>query len=210
MIDKISINAHSSIRIASDKIIYFDPFHIEGKPHDADIIFITHEHFDHFSLEDIVKVVQPDTMFVLPETMKELANKAGIPDASMMTVVPSARYKVEGVSFETVPAYNVSKLFHPKENKWVGYIVTLEGKRIYVCGDTDALTENKHVKCDILIVPVGGTYTMTAPEAADFANSIKPEIAIPSHYGDIAGTPYDGMDFAHRLRGGVQSRLLIK
>ncbi|MDO4960398.1 MAG: MBL fold metallo-hydrolase [Eubacteriales bacterium] len=210
MVDKISINAHSSIRIGLDKVMYFDPFHIKEEAHDADIIFITHEHFDHFSLEDIIKIVKSETMFVMPASMKELAGKAGIPEASLLLAEPGGRYTVCGISFEAVPAYNVGKDFHPKANKWVGYIVNAGGKRIYVCGDTDAVPENRMIKCDIMIVPVGGTYTFDPAKAAEYANMLKPEIAIPSHYGDIVGDPADGLDFARRLRGGIQSRLLIR
>jgi len=209
MKDIISINAHSSIRIALDQVLYFDPFHITEETHDADIIFITHEHYDHFSPEDILKIVQPDTMFVLPESMKDKAAAAGIPDSSMLTVEPGHSYELKGISFDAVPAYNIGKPYHPKENRWVGYVVSVGIKRVYICGDTDGLPENRKIPCDIVIVPVGGTYTMDASEAAAFVNALKPEIAIPSHYGDIVGAPFDGMDFTRRLKGDIQSRLLI-
>ncbi len=209
MTDHISINAHSSIRIDYGKVIYFDPFHIAGEAHDADIIFITHDHYDHFSPEDILKIVKPETMFVLPESMKAQANAAGIPDDSILAVYPDRKYAIEDLIFEAVPAYNIGKRYHPKENGWVGYVVTINDTKVYVCGDTDAVPENKKIKCDIMLIPVGGTYTMDAKEAADFANTVKPKIAIPTHYGDIVGDPADGLDFARRLKGGVQSRLII-
>ncbi len=209
MTDHISVNSHSSIRIDYGKVLYFDPFHISGDAHDADIIFITHDHYDHFSPEDIVKIVKPETMFVMPESMKEMANASGIPDESILAVRPNKKYAIEDIMFETVPAYNIGKRYHPKENGWVGYVVILDNTRIYVCGDTDALPENKKIECDIMLIPVGGTYTMDSAEAAAFANAVKPKIAIPTHYGDIVGSPVDGLDFSRRLKGGVQSRMLI-
>ena len=207
--DIISINAHSSIRIALDKVLYFDPFHMNDAPHDADVIFITHDHYDHFSPEDILKIVRPETMFVLPESMKETASAAGIPDDSMLTVRPGKSYELDGLKFDAVPAYNLRKHYHPKENAWVGYVVTVGEKRVYVCGDTDAVPENMKIRCDIMIVPAGGTYTTDAAEAAAFVNAVKPACAIPSHYGDIVGTPFDGMDFSRRVKAPVQTRLLI-
>ena len=208
---KLLYQGHASIRLITDggKVIYVDPFAGEGYDKQADMVLITHEHYDHFSPEDILKIVKPETMFVLPETMKDKASAAGIPDSSILAVRPYGSYELSGLSFETVPAYNIGKPYHPKENRWVGYVVNAGIKRVYVCGDTDDLPENRKVSCDILIVPVGGTYTMDAAEAAAFANALKPEIAIPSHYGDIVGAPFDGLDFSRRLKGGIQSRLLI-
>lgn len=210
MTNTVSINEHSSIRIEfGEQVIYFDPFHIENDPHDADIIFITHSHYDHFSPEDIVRICKPQTMFILPESMHSDASAAGIPDSSMITVSPGDRRSCGELHFEAVPAYNIGKPFHPRSEKWVGYIVGLGTKRVYVCGDTDALPENTHVRCDILFVPVGGKYTMDTSEAAAFANRLRPQLAIPTHYGTITGTPYDGMDFSRRVNKDINVRLLM-
>ncbi|MDO5139957.1 MAG: MBL fold metallo-hydrolase [Eubacteriales bacterium] len=210
MTNSIGINEHSSIRIAfNGSILYFDPFHINGAPHDADLIFISHSHYDHFSPEDIVRICKPETMFVLPESMHSEAAAAGIPDDSMLTVIPGDRRTLNGITLEAVPAYNVGKPFHPKDERWVGYIVKLGTKRIYVCGDTDALPENLRISCDVLLIPVGGKYTMDSAEAAAFTNRLKPQLAIPTHYGTITGTPYDGMDFSRRVNKDIGVRLLM-
>ena len=186
----IKINGHSSIKIISDKIIYFDPFKIEKESHDADIIFITHDHYDHFSIEDIKKIEKEDTVYVIPECMYNLLGGENV-------VVLSANEKaiVEGYDVYTVPSYNVNKKFHPKEKGYLGYLVRIEDKVVYVAGDTDINEDNLKIKCDIALVPVGGKYTMDYREAAELINTIKPEIAIPTHYGDIVGQKDDGEKF---------------
>ncbi len=195
MTDRITINTQSSIRIdCNDLIVRIDPFRISGEPHDADIILITHAHYDHFSPEDIRKVSKSDTVIAAPKSMKKELNEAGITDAILLGANDSA--EIRGISVETVRAYNQSKAFHPKSNNWLGYVVTVLGNRIYAAGDTDAVREAKAVKCDIALVPVGGTYTMDAKEAAELVNAIKPETAIPIHYGSIVGTRSDGEEFA--------------
>ena len=196
MIDKLTVNEHSSIRIGADKVIYFDPFHLNKADHDADIIFITHDHYDHFSPEDIEKCANSDTRFVAPYTMAKAFSKAKISEESVTFKHAGYSAEVLGIPIDAVAAYNMIKPFHTKKSGWLGYVVTVEGKRIYVCGDTDATTEAKEVNCDIICVPIGGTYTIGAKQAAELVNQIKPEIAVPIHYGSIVGKPSDADNFA--------------
>ena len=179
---EISINCHSSIKVVSDKIIYFDPFKIENDVHDADIIFITHDHYDHFSIEDIKKIEKEDTVYVIPECMYNMLGGENV-----VVLSPNEKAIVEGYEVYTIPAYNVNKQFHPKDKGYLAYIVKIENKLVYVAGDSDVNEDNLKVKCDIALVPIGGKYTMDYMEAADFINKIKPEIVIPTHYGDIIG-----------------------
>lgn len=187
MTKNIEVLTHSSIRITAEngKKIYVDPFQVDEVTNDADIILVTHDHFDHFSKEDIDKVIGKDTIMVAPESMKELAES--VPCGGLITVVPGDVKDVDGIGVEAVPSYNVNKQFHPKENNWVGYILTVDGVRIYIAGDTDINEDNKLVSCDVAMVPIGGVYTITAEEAAELVNIIKPKVAIPTHYGNVAG-----------------------
>ena len=195
MINNISVNTQSSIRIdGGSLIIRTDPFGIQGEPHDADIILITHEHYDHFSPGDIQRVRKPDTIFAAPKSMK--SKLAGIGADGAVLLSPGEETVISGVPVEAVAAYNSLKPFHPKSNGWLGYIVTVSGKRIYAAGDTDAVKEAKAVKCDIALVPVGGTYTMNYKEAAALVNAIRPGTAVPVHYGSIVGSKSDGENFA--------------
>lgn len=201
MLDFITVNTHSSIRIDEGKIIYIDPFKMNEESHDADIILITHSHFDHYSPEDIHKVMKSDTIIVCPKSMNE-ASELGI---EVKKVSPNEKLEVQGINIETVPAYNVMKPFHPKKNGWVGYIIdSPEHGRIYIAGDTDINEDNKQVNCDIAMLPVGGTYTMNAKKAAELANTIRPKYAIPIHYGSVAGSPEDGEKFSKAVDSGIE------
>ena len=204
IIDNITVNEQSSIRIAADKILRFDPLHISGKPHDADIIFITHEHYDHFSPDDIAKASKAGTLFVAPKSMANTFKKANIPDDKVTYLEPGYSTSLLGISIKTVPAYNLMKPFHPKKNGWLGYVVTIADTRIYVCGDTDSTKEGKAVSCDIVCVPIGGTFTMTAKQAAEFVNAISPKFAIPIHYGTIVGKPSDADEFEKNVDSGIE------
>lgn len=188
----VTINTHSSIRVGGEKIIYIDPFQIMEEKHDADVIFFTHSHYDHFSPEDYRKIAKEDTVFVCPESMEKDALDDGIKKDSLITVKPGDKTEAEGIPVEAVASYNPAKQFHPKKNAWVGYVITLEDTRIYICGDMDVTEEGKAVSCDILLVPVGGKYTMNAEEGAELANAVRPKIAIPTHYGNIIGSKEEG------------------
>lgn len=207
MLDFITVNTHSSIRINDKKVIYIDPFRITDESHDADIILITHSHYDHFSPDDIKKVMKPETVLVCPEGMKKV-DEMGL---EVVRVSVSDKIEVLGISVETVAAYNKLKPFHPKSNGWVGYIInSSDNGRIYIAGDTDITSENQGVKCDIAMLPVGGTYTMNFKKAAKLANIIKPEYAVPIHYGSVTGSPEDGENFRKLVDGEIKVVIKIK
>ena len=210
MLENIEVLYHSSIRINKEKIIYIDPFKINKNYNDADIIFITHDHYDHYSEEDIDKVINENTTIIIPDELLTKLLRKGINKNAIITVEPNKNYMVQGIKFETISAYNTNKTFHPKENGWVGYIIIINGIRYYIAGDTDITEENKQVKCDVAFVPVGGTYTMDFKEAASLINEIKPKIAIPIHYGSIVGTEQDAIDFIRLLHPEIKGIILMK
>ena len=195
----ISINARSSIRIAGTKVIYFDPFKITEEKHDADIIFVTHEHFDHFSPEDIKKVSNENTVLVAPYSMRQKVLEATdiiIGETKFVKAeAVGAHLMIDNILVKWVYAYNIGKPFHLKESGWVGYIVTLDGKTYFVTGDTDANEDNVKVECDVLFVPCGGKYTFDIDEAAEYTRLIKPGKVIPTHYTDVAGDSEIGEKF---------------
>ena len=206
---RFSINCHSSIRCGGETVLWFDPFRVEDTPADGDVIFVTHEHYDHFSPEDIRRVMKPDAVLVLPESCLAAAQAAGFSVAQLLTVRPGTHETVKDIAFDAVAAYNVGKPFHPQANSWVGYVVELDGCRVYVAGDTDDTPEARAVTCDVAFLPVGGTYTMTAPEAASLANVLRPQVAVPTHYGSIVGRMSDGDDFAASLAPDIRCIKLI-
>ena len=210
MLENIEVLYHSSIRINKEKIIYIDPFKINKNYNDADIIFITHDHYDHYSEEDIDKVINENTTIIIPEELLTKLLRKGINKNAIITVEPNKNYMVQGIKFETISAYNTNKTFHPKENGWVGYIITLDDIRYYIAGDTDITEENRKVKCDVAFVPVGGTYTMDFKEAAQLINEIQPKIAVPIHYGSVVGTKQDATDFIKLLHSSIKGIILMK
>ncbi len=210
MLKNVEVLYHSSIKIKDNKIIYIDPFKIDKDYNDADIVFITHDHFDHYSEEDIDKVINENTTIIIPEELLTKILRKGINKNAVITVKSNKEYMVQGIKFETIPAYNTNKTFHPKENDWVGYIITLDGIRYYIAGDTDITEENRKVKCDVAFVPVGGTYTMNYSEAAELVNIIKPKIAVPIHYGSVVGTKQDATNFIKLLHSSIKGIILMK
>ena len=210
MLENVEVLYHSSIRINKEKTIYIDPFKIDRNYNDADIIFITHDHYDHYSEEDIDKVINENTIIIIPEELLTKLLRKGINKNAIITVEPNEKYMVQGIKFETIPAYNTNKTFHPKENGWVGYIITLDDIRYYIAGDTDITEENRKVKCDVAFVPVGGTYTRDFKEAALLINEIQPKIAVPIHYGSVVGTKQDATDFIKLLHPSIKVIILMK
>jgi L-ascorbate metabolism protein UlaG (beta-lactamase superfamily) len=201
MVKDIHWLGHDTFKIVGEKVVYTDPFKIKKK-NTADIILITHEHFDHCSPEDIKKIQGPNTVIVATaDCVKKLSGKTKV-------VKPGDKINVEGIEIEAVPSYNTNKQFHPKANGWVGYIFTVRGQRIYIAGDTDYIPEMKNFKADIAFLPVSGTYVMTADEAIKAALDIKPKIAIPMHYGSIVGSKDDAKKFADGLRGKIEVVIL--
>lgn len=194
---------HDGFRIDGDKIIYIDPFKISANKK-ADIILISHDHFDHCSPEDIESIVKEDTIIV---TEKDSAGKL---KGDVRIVKPGDTISIGDIMIEAVPAYNLDKDFHPKENGWLGFILELKGVRIYHTGDSDFIPEMKELKTDIALIPVSGTYVMTAEQAIEAALAIQPQVAIPMHYGAIVGDDKDADRFKEGLEGKVDVRILQK
>ena len=210
MLENIEVLCHSSIKFNKGLIIYFDPFKINENYHDADIIFITHSHYDHYSEEDISKVIKDNTTIVVPKDLEDMVLQFGFAKEHIIVVSPNEEYSVLRINFKTIPAYNTNKNFHPKSNEWVGYIVNLDQTTYYIAGDTDITEENRQVKCDVAFVPIGGTYTMTYSEAAELINEIKPQIAAPIHYGLIVGNKEDANNFANLVDKEIECKILIR
>jgi L-ascorbate metabolism protein UlaG (beta-lactamase superfamily) len=196
MIENIHWLGHDTFKITGEKTIYTDPYEVKKKD-TADIILITHDHFDHCSPGDIKKIQGPDTVIV---TTKDCAKKLS---GNVRTVKPGDTITVDGITIEAVPAYNTNKQFHTRDQGWVGFIFTVDGQRIYIAGDTDHIPEMKDFRVDIALLPVSGTYVMTADEAVKAAIDINPDIAIPMHYGAIVGDKSDAERFAEKLQGKI-------
>jgi L-ascorbate metabolism protein UlaG (beta-lactamase superfamily) len=192
---KISWLGHDCFKIKNNKTIYIDPFNIKDEEK-ADLIFVTHEHYDHCSLKDIKKISTSKTIVVAPESCK-----TQLSGMKTKFIKPGDKIVVDEIEVEAVPAYNINKfrapgeVFHPKEEEKVGYIINFSGVKIYHAGDTDLIQEMKNIQVDIALLPVSGTYVMTAEEAAEATKIIKAEIAIPMHYGSIVGSEKDAEKF---------------
>jgi L-ascorbate metabolism protein UlaG (beta-lactamase superfamily) len=188
---------HASFRIEDNgRQLYIDPWKLSVESPPADLIFITHSHYDHCSPQDIEKIAKNSTIIVAP---KDAAKSI---KGNVVPVVPGQSYDVAGLKVQTIPSYNLNKHFHPKQNNWVGYHVTLStGQRIYHSGDTDATPEMRKVVCDIAFLPCGGKYTMDGKEAAAAANIFLPTAVIPMHWGDIVGSQSDAEEFRTTFKG---------
>jgi L-ascorbate metabolism protein UlaG (beta-lactamase superfamily) len=189
MIDNIHWLGHDSFRIDDEVTIYIDPWKLDAGSPPADLILVTHEHSDHFSPEDIELIRRPDTEIV---TIAAVAAKL---HGQVHTVVPGDRLAVQGVAIEVLPAYNLTKMYHPRPKGHVGYVLTVRGQRIYHAGDTDAIPEMAGLKPDIALLPVSGKYVMDADEAAEAVRLLEPGLAVPMHYGAIVGSEADALRF---------------
>ena len=198
---KIVWLGHDGFRIDGSKTVYFDPFKITST-RKADIILVTHEHFDHCSPEDVARVQQDDTIVV---TEKDSAAKLS---GDVRVVKPGEVVNIGDVTVRTVPAYNIGKQFHPKEKGWLGFIVEIDGVRVYHAGDTDFIPEMKALEVDVALLPVSGTYVMTADEAIEAARAIKPRAVIPMHYGAIVGDENDAESFKQALSDEIEVVIL--
>ena len=203
ILDKLKWLGHDGFLLETDLTIYIDPFQIGGGPK-ADLVLITHEHYDHCSLDDIAKIQKEDTIFI---TEQQSAEKI---QGDVKVMKPGETLSLLGITIETVPSYNTNKKFHPKENGWLGFIIEINGERIYHTGDADFIPEMNDIQTDVALIPVSGTYVMTAQEAVNAALAIKPKIAIPMHYGAIVGSEQDALDFQKSLEGKIEVRVLTK
>ena len=205
---KISWLGHDSFRIKNGKTIIIDPFKIRPIPDKADILLVSHEHFDHLSLDDIKKVSSDKTTIVtIPAVKKELSS---MKVKEVKTVKAGDKVAFGNITVEVVPAYNLNKFrepgkpFHPKEDGKVGFILSINGVRVYHAGDTDPIPEMRGFKTDVALLPVSGTYVMTPEEAAEATRMIKPKLAIPMHYGAIVGSENDAEKFKQLAACPVQ------
>lgn len=202
----VSLYKNAGIRMEKSRTIYFDPYQLDENPQDADFIFISHSHFDHLSVEDIKKLVKEDTIIIAPENCIDILKSGGFENT--FGVLPSKSYETAGLRYKTISMYNVNKSFHKKECNWVGYIIYIDDASYYFAGDTDIIPEMEGLEVDVAFLPVGGTYTMTADEAVRAAGIIKPLVAVPMHYGDVAGTKEDGESFIKGLGQDIKGVLL--
>ena len=203
----ITINKQSSIFIDEDKKIYFDPYEIEEETNDADFIFITHDHYDHFDPKSIRKIINRNTILIIPRPMEEQALRL---TKNIKVVDPNYRYEISSLRFETTPSYNIKKRYHPKKKKYVAYNVEIANKKYFVLGDTDCIPEIEDIPCDVCFVPIGGTYTMDVYEAINYINRLKPKVAIPIHYGSIVGDASLGEIFKQGVNKDIEVELYIK
>ena len=203
MVNNIHWLGQAAVKIAAaGKVIYIDPYQIE-KEDQADIILITHGHSDHLSPGDIKKIITDNSIIIAPDNCMGKLEDFDVRETK--SIQPGQSFSVGDINISAVPAYNVVKTnFHPKSNNWVGYIVTVEGIKIYHAGDTERIPEMKDIECDIAMLPLGQTYTMNSvKEAADAAIDVKASIAIPIHYGLYEGKEDDAIEFKKLLEGKV-------
>jgi L-ascorbate metabolism protein UlaG (beta-lactamase superfamily) len=200
---KVHWLGHDSFALEGSKVVLIDPFQASG-PYKADILLISHEHGDHLSPDDIRKFATPATRVLAAKVCQPELSKLKL---DVAYVPPNTKVKLEGVTVETVPAYNLTKfrepgkVFHPKEDGRLGFIVTLDGVRFYHAGDTDAIPEMKSIDVDVALLPVSGTYVMTADEAAEAAGWMRCRVVVPMHIGSIVGTMADAARFRDLLAG---------
>lgn len=205
MLDKFTWYKQSSLLWRGNLTVYIDPWEIpEGEPK-ADLVFITHAHFDHFSEPDLARVTKEGTVTVAPHDIAAQLRKGDV-----RAVKPGEAIEAAGFQVDAVPAYNARperKDFHPRDNNWVGYIIDLGGTRTYLAGDTDHVPEMGQVKADVAFVPVGGTYTMDVREAAGAVKEIRPKVAVPYHFGFVVGSRSEGEKFVKAI-APVEGRVL--
>jgi L-ascorbate metabolism protein UlaG (beta-lactamase superfamily) len=200
---KIVWLGHDAFRVDGAKTVYLDPYGISSGPK-ADLVLISHDHFDHCSPEDVAKIQREGTIIV---TEKDSAKKLS---GDVRVLKPGESLVLDDVKVEAVPSYNTDKDFHPRDRGWLGFVLEMDGTRIYHAGDCDFIPEMNDLQADIALLPVSGTYVMTAEQAVKAAQAIKPKLAIPMHYGAIVGDEKDAMAFQKALEGEVEVLVLPK
>jgi L-ascorbate metabolism protein UlaG (beta-lactamase superfamily) len=197
MLDKITWLGHDGFKINASRTIYIDPFDLKGELEPADVICITHDHYDHCSPGDVAKILREDTIIIAAE------NCRGKLKGDVRWVRPGDKVTVKDLTVEAIPAYNVNKEFHPREAGGVGYILSVDSSKIYHAGDSDPIPEMEGLDVDIAMLPVSGVYVATAEEAVEAANMINPKTVIPMHYGSIVGSRADAERFKELWPGEV-------
>ena len=208
---------HSGFLIKNHKVIYIDPFNIKENSEKADFILITHSHYDHCSVADMKNIIKEGTKIVLTADSQSKITRSEVP-VDIKIVAPNQELILGEIKISTIPAYNIDKSFHPKEEEWVGYIIKMNDILIYHAGDTDLIPEmqkltgyNQPDKKFIALLPIGGRFTMSAEEAAEAAKLIKPMLAIPMHYGGIVGSKEDAEEFVRLCKEeGIDAKILEK
>ncbi len=200
---KIERIVHAAFRIeGGGVVVYVDPYQIPSPRLDGDVVVCTHDHFDHCSPSDINKVAKPGAVIVAPPNCEAKLRRLKF---EYKPIKVGETITVSGVKITAVPAYNTDKPFHPKEYGGIGAIIEIGGLRVYHAGDTDFIPEMGQLgPIDVALLPVSGTYVMTAEDAAKAAEVIKPKIAIPMHYSAIVGSEADAQRFKRLLEGKIE------
>lgn len=206
LLDGIEHITHATIKLTKGPVIYFDPIGIEDKPKDADMIFVTHNHSDHFSVPIIKRIAKEDTHFIATLDVAETLKREGF--TNITEVVPNESYNVNGLNFTAVPAYDQAT--HLQENNWVGYIVDYHNTSYYIPGDTTLIPEIENFEnVDVAFLPVDGAYTMSPKQAAQAASALKVLVAIPIHFGSVVGTTKDAEEFLALLDPSIMSKIMV-
>ena len=208
---------HSGFFIRNSKKIYIDPYNIKEGIEKADLILITHSHYDHCSVADIEKIVQDGTKIIMTADCQSKITRFNVP-IKMEIIEPGQELDLGDIKISALPAYNSDKHFHPKDENWVGYLLKINNLIIYHAGDTDLIPEmqkltghNQPDKEFVALLPIGGRFTMNVEEAAEAAKLIKPTIAIPMHYGSVVGTNEDAQEFKELCEEeGIRVEILEK
>ena len=208
---------HSGFMIKNSRIIYIDPYNIKEDSEKADLILLTHSHYDHCSVADMEKIIKDGTRIVAPADCQSKITKFDVP-IKIEIIEPGQELDLGNVEISTLPSYNIDKHFHPKEESWVGYLIKTNDVLIYHAGDTDIIPEMQKLtgykqedKEFIALLPVGGRFTMSAEEAAEAAKMIKPSLAIPMHWGSIVGSEDDAREFVDLCKeAGIKAEILEK